>query len=151
MPQVLGELVAGEAPHVMAHDHALAERLVHGHGDASTQLGLANEEQAEPALRVHLLCGARDYAEHGHGVSVQVGQWIATGLRIIRDTGARDGGGWSRSKASAMCSASRTKLVHASTFRGAASRVQGLTQEAGNAVEGGVHRRDPSCRGPVPS
>jgi hypothetical protein len=57
MDEVGGELVAGEAADVVAHDDALGERLVHGHGDPAPELGLADEDEAEPVLRVHLVVG----------------------------------------------------------------------------------------------
>ena len=42
---------------MVADDDALGERLVHGHGEPAPQLGLAEEEQAEPVLGVHLVVG----------------------------------------------------------------------------------------------
>ncbi len=42
---------------MVADDDALVERLVHGHADASSQLGLPAEEEAESVLRVHRVVG----------------------------------------------------------------------------------------------
>ena len=57
MREIAGELLAGERGHVIADDDALRERLVHGHGEAPTQFGLAEQEQAQARLGIHLIVG----------------------------------------------------------------------------------------------
>ncbi len=57
MYQVRSDLVAVEAGNVVADDDSLGERLVGRHAQAPTQLGLANEKQAETILGVHLVIG----------------------------------------------------------------------------------------------
>jgi hypothetical protein len=57
MCQIGGELVACERGHVVADDDALAERLVHGHGEAPAQLRMADQHETEPVLGVHLVVG----------------------------------------------------------------------------------------------
>jgi hypothetical protein len=56
-----GAFVARERGQVVADDDALAERLVHGHADASSQLGLSAEEEAESVLRVHRIVGEQSH------------------------------------------------------------------------------------------
>lgn len=51
------ELVVGEAADVLVHDDARGERLVHGLGDPAPQLGLTDQQQEEPVLRVQLVAG----------------------------------------------------------------------------------------------
>ena len=56
-PQSVGEVVveflAVESGEVVAHDEALGERFVHGHGQAPAQLGESDEQQAQAVLGVH--------------------------------------------------------------------------------------------------
>ena len=47
------ELVAVESVEVVAHDEALGERFVHGHGEAAAQLGESDEQQAQAVFGVH--------------------------------------------------------------------------------------------------
>ena len=51
--EVVVELVAVESVEVVAHDEALGERFVHGHGEAAAQLGEADEQQAQAVFGVH--------------------------------------------------------------------------------------------------
>ena len=51
------ELRAVEAGEVVAHDESLGERFVAGHGEAATQLGESDEEQAQAVLGVHGVVG----------------------------------------------------------------------------------------------
>ena len=57
--EVGGELVAPERGQVVAHDDALIECLVDGHGESAPQLGLSEQEQAEAVLGVHLVVGEK--------------------------------------------------------------------------------------------
>jgi hypothetical protein len=41
----------------MADDNALRKRLVHGHGEAAPQFGLAEQDETEPILGIHLVIG----------------------------------------------------------------------------------------------
>lgn len=50
MGQVLGEILAGQPREMMAHDDALGERFVDGHGEASPELGEADKEKAQSVL-----------------------------------------------------------------------------------------------------
>ena len=47
------EFLAVESGEVVAHDEALGERFVHGHGQASAQFGESDEHQAQAVLGVH--------------------------------------------------------------------------------------------------
>jgi len=49
--------VALEDERVVAHDHPLVQRLVNGHREPASHLGLAEEKQAQTVLGVHLLVG----------------------------------------------------------------------------------------------
>ena len=51
--EVVVELVAVESVEVVAHDEALGERFVHGHGEAAAQLGESDEQQAQAVFGVH--------------------------------------------------------------------------------------------------
>ncbi len=55
--EVGGELVAGESGQVASDDDALGEGLVHGQGQASAQLRVADEEEGQAVLRVHVVVG----------------------------------------------------------------------------------------------
>lgn len=57
MPEVGWEFIAGEAAAVVADDDALGEGFVDRHGDPTPQLGLADEDEAEPVLGVDLAVG----------------------------------------------------------------------------------------------
>ena len=57
MREIAGELLAGERGHVIADDDALGERLVDRHGEAPPEFGLAEQEQAEARLGIHLIVG----------------------------------------------------------------------------------------------
>ena len=47
------EFLAVESGEVVAHDEALGERFVAGHGEAASQLGETDEEQAQAVVAVH--------------------------------------------------------------------------------------------------
>ena len=49
------ELCAVESAQVVAHDEALGERFVAGHGEAAAQLGESDEQQAQAVLGVHFV------------------------------------------------------------------------------------------------
>ena len=51
--EVVVELRAVEACDVVAHDEALCERFVAGHGESASQLGESDEQQAQAMLGVH--------------------------------------------------------------------------------------------------
>ena len=53
MGEVVVELVAVESGEVAAYDESLGERFVHGHGEASAQLGECDEQQAKAVLGIH--------------------------------------------------------------------------------------------------
>ena len=53
MGEVGLELVAVEAGQVLAHDEALGEGFMHGHGEAAAQFGEADEQQAQAVLGIH--------------------------------------------------------------------------------------------------
>ena len=55
--EIGGDLLPGERRQVIAHDDALREGLMHGHGEAPSQLGLAEQQKAEPVFGVHLVVG----------------------------------------------------------------------------------------------
>ena len=55
MAEIAGDLVAGEGRHVMADDDPLREGLVHGHGEPAAQFGLAEEDETQAVLRIHLV------------------------------------------------------------------------------------------------
>ena len=55
MGEVMVELVAVEAGEVVAHDEALGERFVHGHGESASQLGESDEQHAQAVLGVHFV------------------------------------------------------------------------------------------------
>ena len=65
MHQIGGQLVAGQTAEVVADDDPLADGLVDGHPETTTELRLADEQQAEPVLRVHLIvCEQSQVLEH---------------------------------------------------------------------------------------
>ena len=41
----------------MTHDDALVEGLVHGHGQAPSEFGQADEQQAQAIVGIHLVVG----------------------------------------------------------------------------------------------
>ena len=47
------EFCALDAGEVVAHDEALCERFVAGHGEAAAQLGETDEQQAQAVVAVH--------------------------------------------------------------------------------------------------
>ena len=47
------EFCALDAGEVVAHDEALCERFVAGHGEAATQLGESDEDEAQAVPGVH--------------------------------------------------------------------------------------------------
>ena len=51
--EIVVEFAAVEPREVMAHDEALGERFVAGHGEAAAQLGQPDQEQAQAVLGVH--------------------------------------------------------------------------------------------------
>ena len=69
-----GQFVAGERREVIADDDALREGLVDGHGEAAPQFGLAEQEQAEAVLGVHLVVGQQ--AEIFEDVGAQMMRFI---------------------------------------------------------------------------
>ena len=81
--EVGGDLVAGQGGQVVADDDALVEGLVDGHGEPAAQLGLADEEQAETVLGVHLVVG--EEAEVFEDVAAEV-------LRLVDDEDGRQRG-----------------------------------------------------------
>jgi hypothetical protein len=57
MDEVVGQLLAGQSGHVMAHHDALGERFVHRHAQAPAQLREPDQQQAEAVFRIHLVVG----------------------------------------------------------------------------------------------
>jgi len=53
--EIAGEFRAGQRGHVVADDDALGERLVHGHGEPAPEFGLAQQEQTQARLGIHLI------------------------------------------------------------------------------------------------
>jgi hypothetical protein len=51
------DLLTGERRQVIAHDDALRESLVDGHGEPPSQLGLTEQQKTEPVFGVHLVVG----------------------------------------------------------------------------------------------
>ena len=57
MSEVGIEFVALQAGDVMAHDEALIERFVNGHGQPAAQFGEADEKQAQAVFGIHGVVG----------------------------------------------------------------------------------------------
>ena len=106
MGQVGREFLAGERRDVVADDDPLREGFVDGHGEAAAELGLAEQEQAEPVLRIHLVVGEEaevledvgaevmrlvdDQDRANAGVGAEAGD-LGADLSIERGAGAFDG------------------------------------------------------------
>ena len=56
------EFRAVDAGEVVAHDEALGERFVAGHGEAAAQLGESDEQQAQAVVGVHATTPDRLFA-----------------------------------------------------------------------------------------
>ena len=51
--EVIVEFAAVQSGEVVTHDETLAQRFVHGHGESASQLGQADQQQAQALLGVH--------------------------------------------------------------------------------------------------
>ena len=57
MRQIAGEFVAGERGHVVTDDDPLRKRLMDGHRQAAAQFWMAEQEETEAVLGIHLVIG----------------------------------------------------------------------------------------------
>ena len=95
--EVVVEFVAVEPAEVVAHDEALVQGLVHGHGQAPAQFGQSHQHQAQPVFGVHGEVGEQSEVfehvvsqvlglvddEHGRlfGFGHEAGDFVADGLK----------------------------------------------------------------------
>jgi hypothetical protein len=106
MRDIAGQLVSGERGHVVADDDALRERLMDGHGEAPAQFGVAQEDEAEAVLGIHLVVGEEPqilqdigpevvrFVDHENRPNARIGAEagdFAFDLPIERGAGAFDG------------------------------------------------------------
>ena len=64
--EVSGQFLSRESGHVMADDNPLRERLVHGHGEAAPQFGLAEQDEAKATDRLLRAVDSRYVNVIGH-------------------------------------------------------------------------------------
>ena len=85
--EIAGEFVARQRGHVVADDDALGERLVDGHGEPAPEFGLAEQEQTEPGLGIHLV--VRQEAEILEDIGAQVVRFVDDEDRADAGVGAQ--------------------------------------------------------------
>jgi len=89
MGEIGRQLLAAEGRDVVADDDPLCEGFVHGHGETAAEFGLAEEEQTQTVLGIHLIVG--EEAEVFEHVGAEVMGFIDDQHRANAGIGAEAG------------------------------------------------------------